>query len=162
MQKLFGAAAFGLATLIAANAFAHDFKLGDLMVDHPWARASIGQAKAGAAYLTIVNGGSEADRLIAAATPAAKRTELHTHIMKDGVMKMREVEAVEVAPGEPTVLQPGGLHVMLMGLKAPLSEGETFPLTLTFEKAGSLEVTVKIESAKSMEPSMKHEHKHGS
>ena len=158
MKRIFGAAAFGLATLIAATAFAHDFKLGDLMVDHPWARASIGKAKAGAAYLTIVNGGSQADRLIAAETPAAKRAELHTHVMKDGVMKMRQLEAVEVAPGEPTVFQPGGLHVMLMGLKAPLTEGESFPLTLTFEKAGTLEITVKIESAKSMEPAMKHKH----
>lgn len=158
MKRIFGAAAFALAALVATSAFAHDFKLGDLVIDHPWARASIGKAKAGAAYLTITNGGGEADRLISAETPAAKRAELHTHVMKDGVMKMRRLEAVEVAPGEPTVFQPGGLHVMLMGLKAPLTEGETFPLTLNFEKAGAVEITVKIESPKSMEPAMKHKH----
>ena len=160
MRHLFAAGALALAALVATAAIAHEFKLGDLMIDHPWARASIGQAKAGAAYLTIVNGGSEPDRLMAVETPAAKRAELHTHVMKDGVMKMRRLEAVEVAPGEPTVFQPGGLHVMLMGLKAPLAEGETFPLTLSFEKAGTLEITVKIEAAASMAPKM--EHKHGS
>ena len=160
MRHLFRGAALAVAAVIATTAFAHEFKLGDLMVDHPWARASIGKAKAGAAYLTIVNGGSEPDRLIAVETPAAKRAELHTHIMENGVMKMRPLTAVEVAPGEPTVFQPGGLHVMLMGLKAPLAEGETFPLTLSFEKAGKIEITVKIEAPASMEPTM--EHKHGS
>lgn len=132
--------------LFSATAQAHDYKLGDLTIEHPWARASLGLAKAGAAYLTVVNAGAETDRLIAAATPAAEHAQLHTHLMEDGVMKMRHIEAIEVAPGEPAVLEPGGLHVMMIGLTAPLVAGESFPLTLTFERAGSLEIEVKVEA----------------
>jgi hypothetical protein len=135
-----------LWALPLAGASAHEYKIGDLTIQHPWARASIGAAKAGAAYFVIVNEGTEPDRLIATATPVAKRAQLHTHLIEDGVAKMRPVEAVEVAPGAPTVLQPGGLHVMLMGLTAPLEEGGRFPLTLTFERAGTLEVEVYIDA----------------
>jgi copper(I)-binding protein len=70
--------------------------------------------------------------------------------MEDGVMKMRPVEAIEVAPGEPTVLGPGGLHIMMMGLKAPLVEGERFPVTLVFERAGEATVHVVVDKATSM------------
>jgi len=66
---------------------------------------------------------------------------------------MRPVEKIQVAPGEPTVLKPGGLHVMLIGLEAPLKEGESFPLTLTFQQAGKTEVTVSVESVGAMQPS---------
>jgi len=145
-----------------APSIAGDTVLGGLMVHQPWARASIGQSKAGAAYLTVMNSGSESDKLIAAEGTVAKKVELHGHQMDDGVMKMRPVEAIEVAPGEPTVLKPGGLHVMLMGLKAPLVEGESFHLTLVFEKAGRIEVEVAIQKATDMEPNSDHgamEHK---
>ena len=91
-----------------------------------------------------------------AATGAAKKAGLHTHLMKNGVMKMRPVKAIEVAPGEPTVLKPGGLHIMLKGLKAPLAEGANFPLTLTFENAGSIEIQVKVQKQTDMAP---HAHK---
>jgi len=136
-------------------ASAHDYKLGSLEIIHPWARASIGQGKTGAAYVVVSNEGSEPDRLIAASTDIAEKASLHTHIMADGVMKMRPVDAIEIAPGEPAVLEPGGLHIMLIGLKAPLVEGTSFPLTLTFEKAGSIEVEVKVQEATEMTP-----HKH--
>lgn len=139
-----------------APSIAGDIKVGELMVQQPWARASIGQSKAGAAYLTVMNQGSEPDRLVAAEGTVANKVELHAHQMDDGVMKMRRVEAIEVAPGEPTVLKPGGLHVMLMGLKAPLVEGERFPLTLVFEKAGRIEVEVTIQKATDMEPHSGH------
>lgn len=149
------AAAVALAVLLlgAAASRAADFELGTLAVRQPWARASIGQAKAGAAYLTIVNSGDEPDRLIAAATPVAERAQLHTQRVEDGVMKMRPVEAVEIAPGEPAVLAPGGLHIMLMGLTRPLVEGESFALTLSFETAGPLTVEVAVQSPMAMEPS---------
>ena len=139
-RALFLVAAMGLVF----PAVADDYVIGKLTVGDPWARASAGPAKAGAAYVTITNGGAETDRLIAAATPAAKRAAVHTHMMDRGVMKMRPVEAVEVDPGEPTVFMPGGLHIMLMGLKAPLVEGDTFPLTLTFERSGIVEVRVRV------------------
>ena len=133
-----------------------------LEVTQPWARASIGAAKAGAAYLTIVNHGEAVDRLIGTATPVAEHAALHTHLMQEGVMRMRALEAVEVAPGEPTVLEPGGLHVMLMGLRQPLTEGETFPLMLTFQRAGTIEVEVRVLKATSMgyAPHMEHHMEH--
>ena len=145
-----------VALLISALAFtgaatAHETKLGDLLIEKVWARASIGQAKAGAAYLTVVNTGADPDRLVGAKSPAAREAALHVNTMVDGIMKMRPVAAIEVTPGEPTVLQPGGLHIMLIGLASPLVEGETFPLTLTFEKAGEIEVDVLIEKAGAME-----------
>ena len=149
-----------LSVAVSASALAHEFKLGDLMIDRPWARASIGQAPNGAAYMSIMTKGSETDRLLAVESDVAKRVELHNHMMEDGVMKMRQVEAIEVAPGEPTVLRPGGLHVMMMGLKSPLVEGESFSMTLVFEKAGRVEVEVDIESATQTETPEKMEHMH--
>ncbi len=146
-----------LATALLSNlAAAGDITQGDLTIHKPWARASIGQAQAGAAYLTVMNTGSLPDRLVAAEGDVANRVELHTHMMQDGVMKMRQVKAIEVAPGEPAVLKPGGLHVMLMGLKAPLVKGESFPLTLVFEKAGRVEIEVPIGEATAMEHKMDH------
>ena len=138
-------------------AMAHDYKVGSLEITHPWARASIGQAKAGAVYVVVSNEGIETDRLISASTDVAKKAALHTHKMEDGIMKMRPLKAIEIAPGEPMVLEPGGLHIMLMGLKTPLVEGKSFPLILTFEKAGSIEIDVKIQEATEMAPE-KHKH----
>lgn len=139
-----------LVATIALPAAAHDYPLGDLTIIHPWARASAGAAKNGAAYLDVVNNGAAPDRLVAVSTPAAAHAELHMHASENGIMKMRPVDGIEIAPGQHIVLQPGGFHVMLMGLAAPLVEGENFPLTLTFEKAGSIEVSVTIASVGTM------------
>lgn len=139
------AALFAFPTLLAAQA--HDYRLGDLHIDHPWSRASAGPMQgAGAAFMTIANGGP-ADRLVGASADVSERVELHTHILTaDGVMKMREVAGgIEIPAGETVELKPGGLHVMFMGLKAPLTEGDSFPLTLTFERAGTVTVEVAIE-----------------
>jgi copper(I)-binding protein len=106
------------------------------------ARASPGGAQNGAAYLTMKS--PTADRLTAAASPVANRVELHLSTMDGGVMRMREVLAIDLPPGETVTLKPGGLHVMLMGLKQPLRPGETIPLTLEFEKAGKLEITAAV------------------
>jgi len=160
MKRILCALALWSLSGMAPTAWAHDYTHGDIAIGHPWARASIGQAKAGAAYLSLSNDGSETDRLIAVETTVAKKAEIHTHSMENGVMKMRPVEAAEVPPGAPVMFQPGGLHVMLMGLKAPLVEGERFPLVLIFEKAGRIEVMVAVQPATSAEPAM--EHKHGS
>lgn len=114
-----------------------------ISIEKAWARASIGNAPAGAAFLTVKSGGA-ADRLIGAKGDVAKKIELHTHIHDGGVMMMRQVEAIEVPAGGVAMLKPGGNHVMLIGLKAPLMEGESFPLTLMFEKAGEIKVVVEI------------------
>lgn len=139
-------AGFCLLALATATAIAHDYKVGAISIDHPWARASMGMAKAGAAYMVLTNNGSAPDRLLSASAEVADAVELHTHLMEDGVMRMRQVQAIEVAPGAPSVLEPGGLHVMLIGLKQPLAAGETFPMTLTFEQAGEVTVEVAVEA----------------
>lgn len=135
--------------------------VGDIIIHDGWARASIGRAPNSAAYMTVMTKGEAPDQLISAATSVAEAAELHNHIMEGDVAKMRPVEAIEVKPGEPAMLAPGGFHVMLMGLKQKLNEGEVFPLTLTFEKAGEVTLEVPIRSIRG---GMKQGegHKHGS
>jgi periplasmic copper chaperone A len=117
---------------------------GSIQIVSPWARATAGSASAGGAFMTIVNKGASADRLIGAASPIAGMAELHETKSENGVMTMSPVPALEIPAGGKAMLAPGGYHVMLMGLKAPLKEGQSFPLTLTFEKAGKIDVEVKI------------------
>lgn len=145
-MKRFAMAATLAASLVSTLAFAHDYTVGALKVDHPWARASATKAaKAGGAFMTIHNSGAEGDKLLSASSEVAKRVELHTHTMTgEGVMKMHEVDFVPVPAEGMAKLQPGAYHVMFMGLKAPFVEGQTFPLTLTFAKAGETTVEVKI------------------
>ena len=130
-----------------ASASAHEFKIGQIGVATPWARATIGSGKTGVVYLTVHNRGTATDRLIAVSTPIAKRAALHTHKMDKGVMRMHPVETIELAQGKTIALAPGGTHIMLMGLKYPLREGGTFPLTLTFAEAGSATIAIDIQSA---------------
>lgn len=137
--------------LIAAGSAAEDFRVGALEVSQPWARASAGPAKAGAIYLTLRNRGSVPDRLIAAASPAADRLALHRHAMEGAVMKMRPLEGgLPLPAGEEVALAPGGLHIMMMGLAGPLEEGARHPLTLTFERAGTLELDVLVMAVGAM------------
>ncbi len=113
-------------------------------IDHPWARASAGAARNGAAYLTIT-AQSQPDKLTGASTPAATTTELHESMADMGMMKMRPVPGLSLEPGKKVTLAPGGFHLMMMGLKEPLKAGDTFPLTLRFERAPPLTVTVTVE-----------------
>ena len=132
----------GFATAVLAADMA---KVGDIVIQQPWARASLGAAPNSAAYMTLETTGAEPDRLISGSTPVATKVELHTHIMEGGVAKMRHVDAIEVAPGEPTVLEPGGLHIMLQGLTQKLEEGTTMPLTLVFKRAGEVTLDVPVK-----------------
>lgn len=113
-------------------------------VEDPWARESPPMVTNGAAYMTLVNRGDETDRLMSVSGEVAETIELHAHLMEGTVMKMRKIQGIEVNPGEPAILQPGGTHVMLIGLKAPLVKGSSFPLTLHFEKAGDIPVQVAV------------------
>ena len=114
-------------------------------VTNAWARATPGKAENGAAYLTIQS--ATADRLVSVSTPVAKKAELHTMSMSGGIMQMRPVAGIDVPGGQRVTLKPGGEHVMLLGLDHPLQEGQSFPLTLTFEKGGTRTVNVAIEKA---------------
>lgn len=131
---------------------ARDFEKGGIAVTRAWARATPSLAKNGAAYVTISARGNEKDRLIRISTPAARKAELHTTTNEGNIMRMRPVEAVEVTPGMPVVMRPGALHVMLMGLHAPLKKGRTISLTLTFEKAGELTVEAAIHGIGARSP----------
>lgn len=138
-------AACALVLICAGAGSAADMaRIGDITIHDPWVRASLGNAPNSAAYMTLETTGDEADHLIGGETPVAERVELHTTTMEDGVARMRQVEAVEVAPGEPAVLEPGSFHVMLVDLTETLEEGATIPLTLTFEGAGSVELELPV------------------
>ena len=121
-------------------------------VTQPWARASAKMARAGAAYMTLENTEEAPDKLLSASSPVAAKVEVHTHIKDGAIMRMREVASIEVGPRSMVRLQPGGLHLMLIDLKAPLEKGARFPLTLVFEKAGTMTVDVTVESAGAMGP----------
>src|SRR5271165_5520403 len=116
---------------------------GGLEVNNAWARATPGKSNVGAAYVTIQS--PTADKLVAASTPVAKKAELHTMTMSGTVMKMRPIAVVDIPAGQSVKLAPGGMHIMLMGLKVPLKAGQSFALTLTFAKAGTKTVDVAVE-----------------
>jgi hypothetical protein len=134
--------AFAAGLAVASAALAQP---AQLEVNNAWAGATPGKAENGAAYVTIQS--PTVDRLVSASTPVAKKAELHTMSMQGMVMKMRPVSGVDIPAGQPVSLQPGGEHIMLMGLNQPLREGQSFPLTLDFEKAGPRTVTVTVEKA---------------
>jgi len=140
------AAAF-LLTLSAPAAMAQS---SNVEIKEAWARATPGGAQTGAAYVTLQS--PTGDRLTGASTPVAKMAELHSMTMDNGVMKMRQVDGIDVPAGQAVTLQPNGYHIMLMGLTQPLKEGQTFPLTLTFAKAGNESVTVTVQKVGSMGP----------
>lgn len=129
--------------------------VAEVIVSDPWARASAGMARAGAAFMSIENTGSD-DRLVAAHADVSEVVELHTHIKDGDVMRMRKVEAIALPGGQTTALEPGGLHVMFINLTDPLTEGETFPLTLVFEEAGQQTVTVQVRGVGAMGPGTGH------
>ena len=135
-----------IAFTFGAAAHAHDYKAGDLQIQHPHARATVANQPSGAAYLAIENKGKLADKLIAVSSPVAKSAEIHTMSMDGNVMKMREVDGIDIKPSARVAMQPGhGYHIMLVGLKQALKAGDKFPLTLTFEKSGKVDVSVSVE-----------------
>jgi len=139
-----------LCSLSAAAA--QDTKIGDLLIASPWARATPGAAPTGAVYLRIENHGASGDKLVAAAAPVADSVMLHTQVVKNGVAQMRPVDGIDIAAGTAAELKPGGSHIMLMGLHQPLRKSDVFPLTLTFEHAGKLEVQVYVSSVGATRP----------
>lgn len=126
-----------------AIAACSDGGASDITVEEPFARETIGTSTTGAAYLVIRNEGG-ADRLIGASTPAAATTELHTHEKDGEIMRMRKVDAIDVPARDAVTLEPGGKHIMMFELVEPLKDGGSFPMTLTFEKAGDISVDVTI------------------
>ena len=134
-----------LAALAAMPAAAQEAKVGDLVITQAWSRATPKGSPVAAGYLTIRNTGSTADKLIAAETTAAKVTQVHEMSMEGGVMKMRQMtNGLDIPPGKTVELKPGGYHLMILGLKRPLTQGETARIDLNFEHAGKTPVDFKV------------------
>jgi copper(I)-binding protein len=128
------------------GALAHEFKVGNLEVGHPWSRATPPGAKVAGGYFSVTNNGSSPDRLLSISSEISDKAELHEMGVKDGVMTMRPVSGgLEIPAGGKVALKPGGYHLMFIGLKRQPKQGEKFPATLTFEKAGSVTVEFAVE-----------------
>jgi copper(I)-binding protein len=142
------------SALIGPSAQAEDVKAGDLVITQAWSRATPGGAKTGAGFLTIENKGAAPDRLTGAAADAAGKVELHEMAMNNGVMSMRPVEkGLVIDPGKSVRLAPGGYHLMLKDLKGPLRQGEKLSITLDFERAGKVQVTLEVQAVGAPGPS---------
>ena len=141
-------AVVALAIATPSSAFAHDYTLGNLRIEHPYARPTPPGARTGGAYFAIRNIGKAGDRLLRVSSPVAQTVEIHSMTMDGNLMKMRAVQALDIPPGSMVSLGTGGYHVMLMGLHQPLAVGDEVPLTLMFEKAGALDVSAYVEAPK--------------
>jgi len=135
-----------LAILAAAPAAAATYRLGGLEAAQPWSRPAAAGMN-GAGYLTLSNRGKAAETLTAVETPAAARVEVHRSSMAGGVMSMRPQPATPIPPGQTVTFAPGGLHLMLLGLKQPLKAGDSFPATLVFASGARMKVTFKVAVA---------------
>lgn len=142
MKRLILTATFILS---ASAAFACEtVKIGDLTIEHAWSKATIGADRPAVFYVEITNAGGLDDALVGIATPAAGMPMLHETVVTDGVASMPHAMSVPLPAGQKVQLAPGGYHGMLMGLTTALKAGDTFPMTLTFEKAGDVTVTVEV------------------
>jgi periplasmic copper chaperone A len=128
-----------LLCLIAVSAWAAP---ADIELIQPWVRVTPGQ-RTGALYLTLHNGGRESDRLVSVLTPMA-RADLHSSVEQDNVVRMQKIDAIELSPGGSVPLQPGGLHIMLVGLDPNVKPGMSMPVTLRFQRAGDIVINVPV------------------
>jgi copper(I)-binding protein len=147
------ALAVALAATLAAPARAEDVTAGDLVITQAWSRQTPSGAKVAGAYLTIENKGTTADRLVSGSGDVAGRVELHEMTMDGGVMKMRPLDkGLVIDPGKTVKLGPGGYHMMLMDLKSPFKQGDKVPVTLQFEKAGKVTVSLDVQGVGAQAP----------
>ena len=141
----------GLFCILALPAHAADVMAGTLKISAPWARATPTGASVGGGYMTITNTGTTPDNLIGGSTAISSRFEVHEMTMDNGVMKMRPVSGgIEIKPGQTVKLEPGGYHVMFVGMKQQLKEGEHFKATLEFAKGGKVDVDFTVEGLGAM------------
>lgn len=145
--------------LLGSVAMAHDFRAGELRIDHPYATPSRSGLNTGAVYFRLIrNQGTVGDRMLSARTPVARAVEIHRMQMQGNVMHMRAVPALDIPGGAQVPMKhgtPDGHHLMLIGLKAPLKDGDRFPVTLRFEHAGEHTVQVWVQTPRT---SQKHTH----
>ena len=147
-RRLFLAAAM---SVLALPAMAHDYKIGSIEITTPWTRATPPSARTGCGFMTITNKGTVADRLVSARSNASDKVEVHEMQMDGNVMRMRELaKGLEIPPGATVMLKPGSYHIMFMELKAPLAKDAKVPLTLVFEKAGSIDIQLDVQAMGAM------------
>lgn len=149
MMKLLVLALLGIFLSPATQALAQ--ASATISIERAWARATPAGARTAAAYLTIVNRGTAVDRVVGASTPVAEKLQIHQETNDNGVMRMRELSSVTVAEGASVTLKPGGTHIMMIGLKQQLKEGQSFPLTVEFQKAGRVTLQVPIAKVGAMD-----------
>ena len=140
-------------TLMATAAVAHGYRAGLLSIQHPWSRETASGQAVGGGFMTITNQGAADDRLVSGTSPVAAEVQLHTMTMDGGVMRMRQVEGGIAVPARRTLeLKPGSYHIMFMGLKRQLRQGERFPVTLRFQRAGKVTVQFVVQPITSTGP----------
>lgn len=138
-------------SLINMTAWAHGYEIGSLSIEHPWSRATPPGAPTGGGFMIIHNHGDESDRLVGGNADFTQNISIHQTKMEDGTMKMMPLQhGLEIPAGGSVALEPGSYHLMLMGLQAPLLEGERRSITLQFEKAGSIEVELVVDAIGAM------------
>lgn len=151
-SRTFTFAALAVA-LLAVPARAEDIKAGDLVIAQAWTRATPNGAKIAGGYLTIENKGAAPDRLIGGSGDIAGKVEVHEMTMNDGVMTMRPLDkGLAIEPGKTVKLAPGGYHLMMFDLKGPLKQGEKVPVTLEFEKAGKVNLSLDVQGVGAQGP----------
>jgi copper(I)-binding protein len=148
-SKLIYALLFALS--VGGQAHAQTSGANAMVVENAWARATPVGAKTGAVYMTLVNNGAIPDRLLGVTTPVADKVQIHKVSEENGVSSMRELLTIDITPGAKIIFNPGDTHVMLVGLKQPLKEGQTIPLTLDFEKAGKVDVIATVAKVGAMQ-----------
>ena len=142
---------------VSMPAAAHEYIVGGIKIDHPWARATPPAASVGGGYVTLTNTGTEPDRLVSSSSPIAQNVEIHESSVVDGVARMRPlVEGIEIAPGATVMLKSGGAHIMFIKPTKRFVEGERFPATLKFEKAGTIVVEFAVQGLGASTPAESH------
>ena len=148
------------AALLAGAAQAHSFVVGALDIGHPWSRPAA-QGGNGAGFLSLTSKSKAADRLVSASSPVAGRVEIHESMIMDGKAMMHpRPGGMPVPAGGKAEMKPGGWHLMFMGLKRPLAVGDRFPATLTFQKAGKVQVEFVVQAGAGGAPGSMPEHRH--
>lgn len=142
-----------VASLPAGAAFAHSYQAGNLTIQHPWSRETAVGQSVGGGFLTVINAGNTEDRLLSGTSPIAAEVQLHTMTMDHGVMRMRQVtNGIAIPPKGTVQLQPGGYHIMFIGLSHPLHTGERVPVTLHFRRVGDVKVEFAVQQVSSTGP----------
>jgi len=153
-------ASVALATaLFSAPLQAQEVRAGDLVITQAWSRATPGGAKIAGGYLTIENKGASPDRLLKGTADISGKIEVHEMAMNNGVMTMRQLDkGLAIEPGKTVKLAPGGFHLMLMDLKGALKQGDKVPVTLEFEKAGKVQLSLDVQGVGAQAPAGGHDH----